>query len=152
MPLLVNKLIFALVPGRVPLFLRPFAKVLFGGVSKNMLDPRIAANIKFVSRATLISFSSSSVLKHTFSVQINAHLTPSAPSPWLAHGAEPTSADFMMLFPLEAIGSRAPEGMDVGEGIKRFVTAVHERPAYNRALEKGGKYKYAEQGKGGAML
>ena len=57
-----------------------------------------------------------------------------------------------MLFPLEAIGSRAPEGMDVGEGIKRFVTAVHERPAYKRALEKGGKYKYAEQGKGGAML
>ena len=48
MPLLVNKLIFSLVPSRVPFLLRPIAKVLFGGVSKNLLDPRIANNLKFV--------------------------------------------------------------------------------------------------------
>ena len=49
----------------------------------------------------------------------------------------------MMSFPLEIVGSRAPEGIEIGEGIKKFVKAVHERPAYKKALEKGGKYTYA---------
>ena len=48
----------------------------------------------------------------------------------------------MMSFPLEAGGDRA----DAFEGrprIRAFVEAIHARPAYRKALEKGGPYRYA---------
>lgn len=49
----------------------------------------------------------------------------------------------MMSFPLEAIASSTAKGKDIGSGVKKFVNAVHERPAYKRALEKSGPYAYA---------
>lgn len=66
---------------------------------------------------------------------------------WFAGGdaaGNPTAADFAMLFPLEAVtaGGRSPKGVQI-EGIKQWVDEVHKRPAYQRALEKGGKYSYA---------
>jgi hypothetical protein len=64
-----------------------------------------------------------------------------------------------MLFPLEVLAFRRaclpiwyvpghgaiPEvECELGEGIKAFLNAVHERPAYERALERGGGWIYAE--------
>ena len=57
-------------------------------------------------------------------------------------GEELTAADFMMIFPLEAAASRAGELSDK-PNIKRYVKAIHSRPAYKKALEKGGPYAYA---------
>lgn len=61
---------------------------------------------------------------------------------WFAGGSEPTSADFMMLLPLEilprAMGERIPKK------IKEWVDAAHRRPAYQRALKAGGEYAYAK--------
>lgn len=51
-----------------------------------------------------------------------------------------TSADYQMLFPMEA---GAAGRVVAPEAIKAWVNRVHARPAYKRALEKGGHYAYA---------
>lgn len=61
--------------------------------------------------------------------------------PWFA-GAEFSAADVMMSFPLEAgrqrlkLDGRRPS-------ILAWLGRIHARPAYQRALEKGGPYAYA---------
>ena len=60
-------------------------------------------------------------------------------SPWFA-GSEFSAADIQMSFPLEAATARAglnqsrPKLMD-------FLERIHARPAYQRALERGGPYE-----------
>ncbi|KAF8601468.1 thioredoxin-like protein [Ceratobasidium sp. AG-I] len=118
MPLLVNRLIFSIVPDRSPLLVRPIVRMVFNTLIAQMVEPRLQAN----------------------SNMIEGHLSK-IPGKFFAGGDEPTAADFMMQFPLEAFASRATSTM--GEETKKFVECVHARPAYKRALEKGGKYDYA---------
>lgn len=64
-----------------------------------------------------------------------------AQRPWFA-GTEMTAADVMMSFPLEAARSRA--GLDAARPhTMAWLAKVHARPAYQRALTKGGPYAYA---------
>ncbi|MHB8477964.1 MAG: glutathione S-transferase family protein [Steroidobacteraceae bacterium] len=59
---------------------------------------------------------------------------------WFA-GAEFTAADVQMSFPLEAAASRA--GLNAGRPhLMGFLERIHARPAYQRALERGGPYSY----------
>ena len=61
--------------------------------------------------------------------------------PWLA-GPEPTAADIMMSFPLEVAVARG--GLDAGRpGLWGLLGRMHARPAYARALARGGPYAYA---------
>jgi glutathione S-transferase len=63
-------------------------------------------------------------------------------SPWFA-GPEFSAADIMMSFPLEAAASRA--NVEAGRPrLTDFLQRIHARPAYQRALERGGKYAYAD--------
>ena len=59
-------------------------------------------------------------------------------SEWFA-GSEMTGADIIMSFPLEAATSRGAAGNKT-PNIKAFLKRIHARPAYQRALEKGGPY------------
>ena len=57
-------------------------------------------------------------------------------------GDDLTAADIMMSFPLEAARARA--GLDESRpNIIAWLTRIHARPAYRRALEQGGPYAYA---------
>jgi glutathione S-transferase len=114
MPPLVMKLIFTAVPQskEIPFFLRPIARALFGGVAKSLLDPQIAAHVAFWE----------------------AELKQSA---YFA-GDELTGADIMMSFPLEAAQTRA----SLPPLLKAYLTGLHARPAYRRALERGGPYSF----------
>jgi uncharacterized protein len=58
-----------------------------------------------------------------------------AARPWLA-GSEFSAADIQMSFPLEAAASRV--GLTSYPKIRAFVERIHARPAYRRALERGG--------------
>jgi glutathione S-transferase len=63
-----------------------------------------------------------------------------AAHPWFA-GAEFTAADVQMSFPLEAAASRA--GLNASRPhLMGFLERIHARPAYKRALERGGPYSY----------
>ena len=57
--------------------------------------------------------------------------------------AADSGADIMMSFPLEAAKQRA--GLDAARHPRMiaFIDRVHARPAYRRALEKGGPYSFA---------
>ncbi len=114
-PLLL-KLIFSVLPGRVPFLARGVAKGIARAMDANMIDPQIAA--------------------HT--ALWEAELARSA---WFAGDAF-SAADIMMSFPIEAGGSRVGYGPDKPR-LKAFLQTIHARPAYQRALERGGPYSYA---------
>lgn len=57
-------------------------------------------------------------------------------------GDDLTAADIMLSFPLEAARSRA--GLDASRpNLAHWLARIHARPAYQRALERGGPYAYA---------
>ena len=58
-------------------------------------------------------------------------------------GEQFSAADIVMSFPLEAASHRA--GLDATRPkLLDFLQRIHARPAYQRALEKGGAYRYAK--------
>jgi glutathione S-transferase len=80
-----------------------------------------------------------------FQPMIDVHLdyceAELAERPWFA-GEDFTAADVMMSFPLEAARSRA--GLDeLRPRLIDWLERIHARPAYGRALTKGGPYAYA---------
>lgn len=58
-------------------------------------------------------------------------------------GEDFTAADVMMSFPIEAASARAGLGPSRPR-LASFLARVHARPAYRRALERGGDYAYAK--------
>ena len=63
-------------------------------------------------------------------------------APWFL-GESFSAADIMLSFPLEAAKDRA--GLDATRPrLMDFLNRIHARPAYKRALEKGGAYRFAE--------
>ena len=60
-------------------------------------------------------------------------------TPWFA-GNEFTAADVQMSFPLEAATVRG--GLDSRwPKLMAFLGRIHARPAYKRAIERGGEYQ-----------
>ncbi len=57
-------------------------------------------------------------------------------------GEEFTAADIQMSFPLELVANTSQD-VESRPHIKEFIARIHERPAYKRGLEKGGKYDFA---------
>jgi glutathione S-transferase len=61
-------------------------------------------------------------------------------APWFAGDAF-SGADIQMSFPLEAASARA--GLDAGRPrLWDWLQRIHARPAYRRALERGGPYAF----------
>lgn len=114
-PLLL-KLVFTALPTRAPGLMRPLVKAVANKAQSSFIDPQIA----------------------THTAYWEGELSKSG---WFAGDAF-SAADIMMSFPLEAGASRAPYGPDKPR-LKAWVQAIHARPAYRRALERGGPYAYA---------
>lgn len=116
MPLLVMKLVLKTSATKAPALMRPMARPVVGAILKAFVDPRLSTHLDFWESEL-------------------------GRSTWFA-GDSFTTADIMMSFPLEVAGSR----IDFGSGkpnVEGFVRRIHERPAYARALERGGPYAYA---------
>jgi glutathione S-transferase len=61
--------------------------------------------------------------------------------PWFV-GGEFSAADIMMSFPLEAASARG--GLNASRpNLMSFLARIHARPAYQKALGRGGPYAYA---------
>ncbi|HML08792.1 MAG TPA: glutathione S-transferase [Xanthobacteraceae bacterium] len=64
-----------------------------------------------------------------------------APAPWFL-GERFSAADIMLSFPIEIASIRA--GLDeTRPKLMDFLARIHARPAYKRALDKGGAYSFA---------
>jgi glutathione S-transferase len=110
-PLLL-KLVFSVLPARSPAFIRPIVRMIAGRAQDGFIDPQIKNHVDYW----------------------DAEL---ATSKWFA-GPEFTAADVMMSFPAEAAASRL--GLADHPRLELFLTTIHARPAYQRALERGGPY------------
>jgi glutathione S-transferase len=113
-PLLL-KLIFGQLPKRSPGLVRPVVKAISAKAQDGFIDPQIAAHTAY------------------WEAELGK-------SEWFA-GDQFSAADIMMSFPIEAGGTRAP--YDDKPRLKAFLEKIHARPAYQRALERGGPYSYA---------
>jgi glutathione S-transferase len=115
MPPLVMKLIFDRIEsGPMPFFVKPIAKGISAKVKSAFISPNIKRHLDFME----------SSLKN---------------KPWFA-GQEFSAADIQMSFPVEAAAMRA--GLDQSRpNLMKFLERIHARPAYQRAIERGGPYE-----------
>jgi glutathione S-transferase len=114
MPLLFMKLVFGRLPTRVPIFMRPVARAIASGADKTLLGPQISNHFAFLEGEL-------------------------AQRDWFA-GNEFTAADIQMSFPIEAASARAGLGGRMPK-LQGFIDRIHARPAYKRALERGGAFE-----------
>jgi glutathione S-transferase len=117
MPPLLLKLVFGKVASApMPFFVKPIAK----GIAKKVLSTFVEPNLR-----SQLDFMEAELGK----------------SEWFA-GNEFSAADIQMSFPLEAAAQRA--GLDDSRPrLNGFLRRIHARPAYRRALERGGPYDFA---------
>lgn len=112
---LLMKLIFDRVESSpAPFFVKPIAKAIAGKVKGSYIQPQISMHLDY----------------------LEAELSQ---RPWFA-GNEFSAADIQMSFPLEAAAARA--GLNESRpNLTAFLKRIHSRPAFQRALERGGPYE-----------
>lgn len=114
MPPLLLSLIFTRIPHQpMSFFVRPFARGIAAKVRGAFIDPQLRQHFDYIE----------SELGKT---------------DWFA-GEVFSAADIQMSFPMEAAAARGV----IGDGQPRaqdWLKRIHARPAYQRALERGGPY------------
>jgi glutathione S-transferase len=116
-PLLL-KLVFDKIESTpMPFFVKPIARGIAQKVKGTFVLPQIALQLGYLE------------------AELGKHA-------WFA-GDEFSAADIQLSFPLEAAASRG--GLDARyPKLTDFLARIHARPAYRRALERGGEYAYAK--------
>ncbi len=95
-----------------------------------------------VDRLGLLGRPARGFVKSQLTLHLNYLEAELGKAPWFA-GESFSAADIMLSFPLEAATHRA--GLDeTRPKLMDFLKRIHARPAYGRALAKGGAYRYAE--------
>ena len=118
MPPLLLKLIFDRIGSGqgMPFFAKPIARGIAAKVKTLMVEPNLKRQLDFMESEL-------------------------SRSEWFA-GDEFSAADIQMSFPVEAASMRA--GLDASRPkLMAFLKTIHARPAFRRALERGGPYSFA---------
>ena len=112
-PPFLLKLLFDRIKTKSPVLVRPIARAIADKALKGYVLPNIERNLNFME---------SELGRHD----------------WFA-GAQFSAADIQMSFPVEA--ARVRGGLDGSRPrLMSFLERIHSRPAYLRAVERGGKY------------
>jgi glutathione S-transferase len=94
-----------------------------------------------IDRLGLLSFPARPFVKAQLKLHLDFLENELADAPWFS-GDRFSAADIMLSFPLEIATERA--GLDeTRPRLMDFLHRIRARPAYRRALEKGGPYRYA---------
>ena len=114
MPPLLLKLVFNRVAGAAaPFFVKPVARGIVRKVLRGFVDPQLKLHLDYLESSL-------------------------GGREWFAGDAF-SVADIQLSFPLEAFAARG--GLDAGyPGLSAFLQRIHARPAYQRALQRGGDY------------
>jgi len=115
-PLLLNLIFAKIRASSMPFFARPIANKICDSVENSYINPNVKSNLDFLENEL-------------------------SKSTWFA-GPEISAADIMLSYPLEASDARV--GNTERPNIKRFIQSIRSRPAYIRALEKGGDKDYGQ--------
>jgi len=115
MPPLLLKLVFDRIEtAPMPFFVKPIARQIAGRVKSTFIEPQIKLHLGYMEQEL-------------------------GKTTWFA-GNEFSAADVQMSFPLEAAAARG--GLDPSlPKLTAFLERIHARPAYQRALEKGGRFE-----------
>ena len=112
-PLLMKLVFNHIEKAPMPFFVKPIAKAIAKKTKDSFINPQIKAHLDY----------------------IEAEL---GKTKWFA-GNEFSGADIQMSFPLEAAAARG--GLDASyPKATAYLKRIHARPAYKRALERGGEY------------
>lgn len=96
----------------------------------------------YIDRLGLLALPVRRVVASQLKVHLDFLESELGAAPWFL-GERFSAADIMLSFPLEAATARAD--LDATRpNLFGFLRRIHQRPAYRRALEKGGAYRYAE--------
>ena len=114
MPPLLFKLVFDKIEtSKMPFFAKPIARAIAGKAKSSFVTPNIESHLDFMEGEL-------------------------GKSEWFA-GNDFSAADIQMSFPVEA--ARARGGLSASRPkLMAYLERIHARPAYQRALERGGPY------------
>ncbi|RLQ88295.1 glutathione S-transferase [Notoacmeibacter ruber] len=115
MPILLLKLIFSMLPEQTPFVVKPVAKAISKGAASKVIDPEVNTHIAFWEQ----------------SLEEEGYFA----APHF------TAADIMMSFPVEAGLSRI-DYKGKKSAISAWLETIRSRPAYKKALERGGSYRF----------
>ncbi|SFR92294.1 glutathione S-transferase [Dyella sp. OK004] len=116
MPPLLLKLVFnRLATSPAPFFVKPLLRGIAGKVLRGFVDPQLKLHLDFLEGEL-------------------------AKSPWFGGDAF-SAADIQMSFPLEAAAARAGLNATTRPRLWDFLQRIRARPAYQRAIERGGDYE-----------
>src|SRR5690606_8300385 len=110
------ELVFSQLPKQAPGLVRPLVRAISQKTQETFIAPQLQTHFAFWESELALTG-------------------------WFA-GEAFSAADVMMSFPVEAATSR---GLDRSrfKNLADFLERIHARPAYVRALERGGPYSYA---------
>ena len=112
-PLLLKLVFDKIEMAPMPFFVKPIAKAISGKAKSSFIEPQIRQHLDY----------------------LEAEL---GKGEWFA-GREFSGADIQLSFPLEAAAARG--GLDASRPrLMDFLKRIHARPAYQRAIERGGEY------------
>jgi len=116
-PLLLKLVASRIANAPMPFFARPIARKIANRLQQGFVDPQLALHLGYIDGEL-------------------------AATGWFV-GSDFSAADIQMSFPLEAAMARS--GMNARlPHIAAFVERIRKRPAYRRALERGGPYTLLE--------
>ncbi len=116
MPPLLLKLVFDMLEEKTPFFLRKATRAITKQAKSGFINPQVALHLDYMN---------AELSKHSWFV-----------------GDDFTAADIQMSFPLEeAAGSGEVDPKR--PAIRDFLDRIHARPAYKKALDRGGEYDLA---------
>lgn len=114
MPPLLMSLVFSRIrQAPMPFFVKPIARAIADKAMAGFVSPQLTLHLGHMETA------------------LGQH-------EWFAGDAF-SAADIQMSFPVEAAAARV--GFDDRPNLRRFLDRIHARPAYGRALEKGGPFE-----------
>jgi glutathione S-transferase len=113
-PLLMKLVFDRIESAPMPFFARPFARAIAQKVKREFILPRISEHLKYLEAAL-------------------------PEGGWFA-GDQISGADIQLSFPLQASAARG--GLDARyPKLREFMDRIEARPAYQRALQRGGEFE-----------
>ncbi len=113
-PLLLKLVFDKIETSPMPFFVKPIAKAISGKAKSSFIMPQISTHLDY----------------------LEAEL---GKAEWFV-GNDFTAADVQLSFPIEAAAARG--GLDASRPkLMDYLQRIHARPAYQRALERGGEYE-----------
>ena len=112
-PLLMSLIFNKIKTSPMPFFIKPVARGIADKVMGSFVGPQLKLHFDYLDSEL-------------------------GKQPWFG-GKAFSAADIQMSFPIEAAAARL--GFEKRPNLQRYLNAIQERPAYQRALERGGPYQ-----------